>query len=170
MSQKTLAVLNVGQARIVAVGLTLLLWRAAAGVVAGTMTIGDIVLVNAYLLQLSVPLNFLGMVYREVKQALTNIESMFRLLDGPQEVAGRAGCACRCAIAGGAVRFEHVVPLRSATRRSCTTSISRFRPGKTVAVVGTTGAGKSTLARLLYRFYDVDGGTHRASTARTSAT
>ena len=156
-SLKTLAVLNVGQAGIVAVGLTLLLWRAAAGVVAGTMTLGDFVLVNAFLIQLAIPLNYLGMVYREVKQALSNLERMFALLDQPQEVRD-APDAQALAVRGGQVRFEHV-SFGYDVQRGILYDVSfSIPPGKTIAVVGTTGAGKSTLARLIYRFYDVNSG------------
>jgi ATP-binding cassette subfamily B protein len=156
-SLKTLAVLNVGQAAIVALGLTLLLWRAAAGVVAGTMTIGDFVLVNAFLIQLAVPLNYLGMVYREVKQALTNLERMFALLDQPQEVRDAAD-AKPLAVHGGEVRFEHVSFGYDIQRGILYDVNFSIPPGKTIAVVGTTGAGKSTLARLIYRFYDINSG------------
>ena len=157
MSQKTLAVLNIGQASIVSVGLTLLLWRAAVGVVAGTLTIGDFVLVNSFLLQLAVPLNYLGMVYREVKQALINIENMFHLLEEPQEIRDVPD-APALAITGGAVRFEHVSFHYDPDREILRDIDFTIPSGKTVAVVGTTGAGKSTLARLLYRFYDVTAG------------
>ena len=156
-SLKTLAVLNVGQAGIVSVGLTLLLWRASAGVVAGTLTIGDLVLVNAFLLQLAVPLNYLGMVYREVKQALINIERMFALLDEPEEIRDIPD-AKPLAVRGGEVRFEDVSFAYNPDRQILRNVDFSIPPGKTVAVVGTTGAGKSTLARLLYRFYDVGGG------------
>jgi ATP-binding cassette subfamily B protein len=156
-SLKTLAVLNIGQAAIVAVGLTLLLWRAAAGVVAGTMTLGDFVLVNAFLIQLSIPLNYLGMVYREVKQALINIERMFVLLGQEREVQDAAD-AKPLAAHGGEVRFEHVDFHYDAARPILTGVDFRIAAGHTLAVVGTTGAGKSTLARLLFRFYDVSGG------------
>ena len=156
-SQKTLAVLNVGQAGIVAVGLTLLLWRASAGVAAGTLTIGDLVLVNGFLLQLAVPLNYLGMVYREVKQALINIESMFGLLDQPQEVRDVPNAA-PLQTNGAEVRFEHVSFHYDPDREILSDVDFSIPQGKTVAVVGTTGAGKSTLARLLYRFYDVTDG------------
>ena len=156
-SQKSLAALNVGQTAIVAVGLTLLLWRASAGVVAGRMTLGDLVLVNAFLIQLSMPLNYLGMVYREVKQALTNIERMFVLLDEPQEIRD-APDAKPLAAGGGEVRFEQVSFGYDAQRGILYNVDFSIPAGKTVAVVGTTGAGKSTLSRLLYRFYDVSGG------------
>jgi ABC-type transport system involved in Fe-S cluster assembly fused permease/ATPase subunit len=156
-SLKTLAVLNIGQASIVAAGLTLLLWRAAAGVVAGTMTLGDFVLVNAFLIQLSIPLNYLGMVYRQVKQALINIERMFVLLGEQREVADVPD-APPLAVHGGEVRFEHVDFHYDAARPILGDVDLRIPAGHTVAVVGTTGAGKSTLARLLFRFYDVSGG------------
>ena len=156
-SLKTLAVLNIGQASIVAVGLTLLLWRASAGVVAGTLTLGGLVLINAFLIQLSIPLNYLGMVYREVKQALTNIERMFALLEEAQEVEDAPG-AKALALGGGEVRFEQVDFDYDKARPILRGVDFRIPAGKTVAVVGTTGAGKSTLARLLFRFYDVSGG------------
>ena len=156
-SMKTLAVLNVGQAGIVALGLTLLLWRASIGVIAGTMTLGDFVLVNAFLIQLAIPLNYLGMVYREVKQALTNIERMFVLLGEAREVEDAAG-APALAVNGGEVRFEDVDFHYQAERPILTGIDFRIPAGHTLAVVGTTGAGKSTLARLLFRFYDVSAG------------
>ena len=157
LSLKTLAVLNIGQSSIVAIGLSLLVWRAAAGVVAGTMSIGDLVLVNAFLLQLSMPLNYLGMVYREVKQAMTNIERMFALLAESRDVQD-APDARPLQANGGAVRFEHV-HFGYDPRREILHDLSFEIPaGHTVAVVGATGAGKSTLARLLYRFYDVGSG------------
>ena len=156
-SLKTLAVLNIGQAGIVATGLTLLLWRASAGVVAGTLSLGDLVLVNAFLIQLSIPLNYLGMVYREVKQALTNIERMFALLEEDREIRD-APDARPLAIRGGEVRFEQVDFHYDAARPILRGIDFTIPPGHTIAVVGTTGAGKSTLARLLFRFYDVSGG------------
>jgi len=159
-SLKTLAVLNVGQSAIVATGLTLLLWRASVGVVAGTLTIGDLVLVNAFLLQLAIPLNYLGMVYREVKQALINIERMFALLDEPEEIRD-APDAAPLQVRGGEVRFDDVSFAYNPDRQILRKLEFSIPPGKTVAVVGTTGAGKSTLARLLYRFYDVSDGAIR---------
>ena len=159
-SQKSLAALNIGQTAIVAVGLTLLLWRASAGVVAGALKIGDLVMVNAFLIQLSIPLNYLGMVYREVKQALTNIERMFGLLAEPQEIRDAPG-AKSLALRGGEVRFDDVSFGYDPARGILHNVDFSIPAGKTVAVVGTTGAGKSTLSRLLYRFYDVNGGAIR---------
>ena len=156
-SRKTLAVLNLGQSAIVAIGVTAMMWRAASGVVAGTMTVGDLVLVNAYLLQLSAPLNLLGMMYREVKAAFTNLERLFGLLDERQDVQDRADAqplqAHRPRVAFENVRFAYD------ERRTILYDVSfTIPPGGTVAVVGHSGSGKSTLARLLYRFYDVDAG------------
>jgi ATP-binding cassette, subfamily B, heavy metal transporter len=157
MSTKTLAVLNLGQTSIIAVGVTAMMWRAAAGVVDQSLTIGDLVLVNAYLLQLSAPLFMLGMMYREVKQALTNMERLFGLLDERQDVQDRADARPLRATTPR-VRFEQVVFAYDARRTILHGVDFEIPPGGTVAVVGHSGSGKSTLARLLYRFYDVDGG------------
>ena len=157
LSYKTLAVLNVGQNAIISIGVTALMWRAASGVVSGELTVGDLVLVNAYLLQLAAPLNFLGMMYREVKQALTNIEKLWNLLDENREVQDRADArvleGTRPVVEFEDVRFAYD------ERREILHGI-RFQipAGGTVAVVGHSGSGKSTLARLLYRFYDVGSG------------
>ena len=157
MSRKTLGVLNLGQALVVAFGVTAMMWRASAGVVAGTMSIGDLVLVNAVLLQLSAPLNLLGMMYREVKQAFTNLERLFGLLDEPQDVRDREG-ATELRSLPPEIRFERV-RFGYDSRRDILKDIDFVVPaGGTVAVVGHSGSGKSTLSRLLYRFYDIDSG------------
>ena len=154
---KTLALLNLGQTTVVAFGVTAMMWRAAAGVVAGKLTIGDLVLVNAYLLQLSAPLFILGMMYREVKQALTNMERLFGLLDERQDVQDAEGAQTLVATQPR-VCFEHV-RFSYDPRREILRGVNfEIPPGGTVAVVGHSGSGKSTLARLLYRFYDVADG------------
>ena len=156
-SQQSLNLLNSGQQLIIAVGLTLMLWRAALGVAEGRMTIGDLVLVNGFMLQLYVPLNFLGVIYREIKQALTDMDRMFRLLDAHREIAD-APDARPLAIAGAEVRFERV-NFGYDLRRQVLFDVDFTIPaGTTCAVVGATGSGKSTLARLLFRFYDVQEG------------
>jgi ATP-binding cassette subfamily B protein len=159
-SHTTLSLLNIGQGFIIAVGVTAVMLMAASGVAAGRMTTGDFVLVNTYLIQLYLPLNFLGFVYREIKQALIDMEAMFRLLDVPQEVADKPG-APALKVAGGEVAFDDV-SFRYDPRRAILKNVSfRVAPGKSVAIVGASGAGKSTIARLLFRFYDADGGAIR---------
>jgi len=159
-SYKTLAVLNVGQSAIIALGVTALMFKAAAGVVSGKLSVGDLVLVNAYLLQMAMPLNYLGMMYREVKQALTNIERLWGLLDEQQEVRD-AKTAIALATTRPRVSFESV-HFGYDERREILHGIDfEIPPGHTVAVVGHSGSGKSTLARLLYRFYDVNDGNIR---------
>jgi len=156
-SQISLAWLNLGQAGIIAVGVTLMMWRATAGVTAGTMTVGDIVLVNAFLIQLYTPLNFLGILYREIRQALTDIERMFGLLGQNREIQD-APDAQPLPPGPCAIRFESV-DFAYETTRPILHDVSLDIPaGQTLAVVGHSGSGKSTLARLLFRFYDVQGG------------
>ena len=156
-NQVSLALLNAGQAMIIAVGVTLLMWLAAKGVVEKRMTIGDLVLVSTYLIQLYAPLNFLGFVYREIKHSLADMEKMFDLLSQNEEVQDKPD-ALELHAPSAAVAFEQV-DFGYEGRRQILHDISFSIPaGQTVAVVGTSGAGKSTLSRLLFRFYDVTAG------------
>jgi ATP-binding cassette subfamily B protein len=156
-SQTSLAFLNFGQATIIAAGLVAVMWLAADGIAKGTMTIGDYVMINTFLVQLYVPLNLLGMVYREVKQSLMDMERMFSLLDVPAEIKDKPG-APDLTPGIGEVRFENV-RFSYDPEREILKGISFTVPGgKTVAIVGPSGAGKSTISRLLYRFYDVTEG------------
>ena len=157
-SQSTLSLLNTGQQLIIAVALVAMLWRATEGVVAGRMTLGDLVMVNAFMIQLYIPLNFLGVIYREIKQSLTDLDKMFTLLDRNREVDDLPG-AQPLQVGRGEVRFEHVSFAYDPARPILHDVSFVIPPGKTVAVVGPSGAGKSTLARLLYRFYDIGAGT-----------
>ena len=157
VSQTSLSLLNVGQSAIIAVAVTLIMWRATVGVVDGTMTVGDLVLVNAFMIQLYIPLNFLGVIYREIRQALADMERLFSLIDEHAEVRDPPG-ARPLAVTGGEVRFEDV-RFAYEPDRTILEGVSFAIPaGRTVAVVGPSGSGKSTLARLLFRFYDVSGG------------
>jgi ATP-binding cassette subfamily B protein len=156
-SQQSLNALNSGQQLIIAIGLTLMLWRAALGVIEGRMTLGDLVLVNAFMIQMYIPLNFLGVIYREIKQAMIDMDRMFRLLHEHREIAD-APDARPLEQRGGAIRFEHV-DFAYDPRRQVLFGVDFSVPaGTTCAVVGPTGSGKSTLARLLFRFYEVQGG------------
>ena len=156
-SQTSLGFLNASQAIIIASAVTSLMVLAANGVVSGAMTVGDLVLVNVLLIQLYVPLNFLGVIYREIKQSLADMEKMFRLLNENKEVDD-APDATPLVLTGAAVRFEQVDFSYDPKRRILTDLSFDIPAGHKVAVVGTSGAGKSTLARLLFRFYDVNGG------------
>jgi ATP-binding cassette subfamily B protein len=156
-SQTSLSALNIGQSAIIAIAVTLIMWRATVGVVNGTMTIGDLVLVNAFMIQLYIPLNFLGVIYREIKQALADMERLFGLIEENAEIRDKPG-APALVTSGAEVRFEHV-DFAYEPNRQILFDVSFVIPaGRTVAVVGPSGSGKSTLARLLYRFYDVRAG------------
>ena len=159
-NQISLNLLNMGQGTIITVGVTLLLWLSAAGVVSKTMTVGDVVLVSAYLTQLYAPLNFLGFVYREIKHALADMERMFGLLAQGQEVADRPN-AIVLDTPNAAISFEHANFGYESNRQILFDVSFEIPAGRTLAVVGSSGAGKSTLSRLLFRFYDVSGGSIR---------
>ncbi|MDP3607169.1 MAG: ABC transporter ATP-binding protein/permease [Polaromonas sp.] len=154
-SQTTLSLLNTGQQLIIAAGLVAMLWRATQGVVDGRMTLGDLVMVNAFMIQLYIPLGFLGVLYREIKQSLTDLSKMFTLMEKEREIADQPGAQPLALRASPAVRFENVSFAYEASRPILHNISFEIPPGKTVAVVGSSGAGKSTLARLLFRFYDV---------------
>jgi ATP-binding cassette subfamily B protein len=156
-SQSTLSLLNTGQQAIIAGALVAMLWRATQGVADGRMTLGDLVMVNAFMIQLYIPLNFLGVMYREIKQSLTDLDKMFSLLDRHREVDDAPG-ARPLVVTQGELRFENVSFAYDPARPILHDVSFTVPPGRTVAVVGPSGAGKSTLARLLYRFYDVSGG------------
>jgi ATP-binding cassette subfamily B protein len=153
-SETSLGILNSAQSLVIAVTVTLLMWRAADGIVAGHLTLGDLVMVNALLIQLYIPLNFLGVMYREIRQALTDMEKMFRLMGENREIEDRPN-AQPLAIRGASIRFESVNFGYDAKRQILHDVSFDVPAGKTVAVVGSSGAGKSTLSRLLFRFYDV---------------
>ncbi len=164
-SQTSLSLLNTGQQLIIAVGLVAMLWRATQGVVDGHMTLGDLVMVNAFMIQLYIPLGFLGVLYRSIKQSLVELEKMFALLDRRCEVADAPGAPgldfgppCDKGEGAASVRFDHVSFAYDPDREILHDISFDIPAGKTVAVVGPSGSGKSTLARLLYRFYDVQRG------------
>ena len=159
-SQTSLSFLNTGQSLIIATAVTLILWRATEGVIAGTMTLGDLVLVNSFMIQLYIPLNFLGVIYREIKQSLADMERLFSLLDQNREVADSSG-AQPLVTQGARVEFSHVEFSYEAKRQILFDVDFTIPAGTTTAVVGHSGSGKSTLSRLLFRFYDVNGGAIR---------
>jgi ABC-type transport system involved in Fe-S cluster assembly fused permease/ATPase subunit len=156
-SQTTLSILNTGQQLIISTALVAMLWRATQGVVDGRLTLGDLVMINAFMIQLYIPLNFLGVMYREIKQSLTDLDRMFGLLSRQREVDDRPG-APALQVGEATVRFEHVDFAYDPARPILHDVSFEIPAGRTVAVVGASGAGKSTLARLMFRFYDVTGG------------
>jgi ATP-binding cassette subfamily B protein len=160
-AQNSLSALNIGQQVIIAVALVGMLWRATQGVVEGRMTLGDLVMINAFMIQLYIPLNFLGVIYREIKQSLTDLERMFQLLEKQREVADLPQAHELHLQHPPEVRFENVVFAYEADRPILHGISLTIPAGKTVAVVGPSGSGKSTLARLLFRFYDVQQGAIR---------
>jgi len=159
-SSRTLSMLNVGQGAIISAGLMAVMAMAGFGVKAGTMTIGDFVAVNAFLIQLYQPLNMLGFAYREIRNALVNMENMFGLLDVRAEIADKPGAAA-LQVAGGEIVFDHVDFHYEKARPILHDVSFRVAPGDTVAIVGSSGAGKSTVSRILFRFYDVASGSVR---------
>ncbi len=160
-SQTTLSLLNTGQSLIIATAVTLILWRATQGVIDQTMSLGDLVLVNAFMIQLYIPLNFLGVLYREIKQSLADMERLFSLLDQNREIADNPD-AQALQIAhkqGGEIRFSHVNFSYEEKRQILFDVDFKIAAGTTTAVVGHSGSGKSTLSRLLFRFYDIQSGS-----------
>jgi len=157
-SQRSLGLLNTAQAGVIAIGVTLMVLRAASGVVEGTLTLGDLVMVNAFLLQMFQPLSFLGVMYRQIKESITDVERMFALMQRPREVEDKPD-ARELDVMAGEVKFEHVSFAYNPDRPILHDVSFTIPAGKTVAAVGSSGAGKSTLARLLFRFYDIGAGS-----------
>lgn len=157
-SQMALSVLNTGQTTIVAIGVSLILWRATQGVIDGTMSLGDLVLVNAFMIQLYIPLNYLGVIYREIKQSLADMERLFTLMEQPQEVTDAPDSA-ELKTRGAEIRFSHVDFGYDPSRQILFDVDFSIPAGTTTAVVGHSGSGKSTLSRLLFRFYDIQSGS-----------
>ena len=157
-AQTSLSVLNTGQQLIIATALIGMLWRATQGVVDGRMSLGDLVMINAFMIQLYIPLNFLGVLYREIKQSLTDLDRMFSLLEKEREIADSPNATALQLLQAPTVRFENVEFAYESARPILHGISFEIPAGKTVAVVGPSGAGKSTLARLIFRFYDVSGG------------
>jgi ATP-binding cassette subfamily B protein len=157
-SQTSLSLLNTGQQLIIAAALVAILWRATQGVVDGRMTLGDLVMINAFMIQLYIPLNFLGVLYREIKQSLTDLDKMFVLMDREREVADVPNAADLNCEHGAPLKFESVSFAYESDRPILHNISFEIPSGKTVAVVGPSGSGKSTLARLMFRFYDVQQG------------
>ena len=157
LSRTSLSALNIGQGVIISVGLTAVMYMAGLGVVNGSMTLGDFVLVNTYMIQLYLPLNFLGFVYREIKQSLIDMERMFSIIDIEAEIEDKPG-APELTSGAGEIRFEKVSFGYDKRRRILHDLSFTAAPGSTVAIVGPTGSGKSTISRLLFRFYDIGSG------------
>ena len=160
-AQRSLSILNTGQQLIIAVALVAILWRATLGVAEQRLSLGDLVMINAFMIQLYIPLNFLGMVYREIKQSLTDLDRMFTLLDRNQEIADAPKALELSLSEEPQVSFENVSFGYEPNREILKNITFTIPKGKTVAVVGPSGAGKSTLARLMFRFYDIQSGSIR---------
>ena len=157
-AQTSLSALNTGQQLIIAIALVAMLWRATEGVVAGTMTLGDLVMINAFMIQLYIPLNFLGVIYREIKQSLTDLDRMFKLLEKEREIADQPNAPILQLPSSPCVTFNQVDFSYDNNRPILNNICFEIPIGKTVAVVGPSGSGKSTLVRLMFRFYDINNG------------